>query len=78
MALRNYRGLLPTLPLTHLREIFLQTGAESLPVLTLEPHLGAQPYYYKAVLFQSTETVQTVRFSSELHEFPSLNLFPLV
>lgn len=78
MALRNYRGLLPTLPLTHLREMFLQTGAESLPALTLELHLGARLHYYKAVLFQSTETVQTVRLSSELHEFLSLNLFPLV
>lgn len=50
VALRNYRGLLPTLPLNHLREMFLQTGAESLPVLTLEPHLSAQLHYYKVAI----------------------------
>ena len=50
VALRKYRRLLPTLPLNHLREMFLQTGTESLPVLTLEPHLSAQLHYKAAVV----------------------------
>lgn len=68
---RNYRGFPQFSPLIILGEMFLNTWAESLPVL-LNSTTIKQP------VLQNTETGQTVKLSSEPQELLSFNLFPFV
>lgn len=73
-------GALPNPRLNHLVETFLQTGTESLPVLTdtRVTHSVLHPTTIKQPGPLSTKTVQIVGSLMNLKRFLSLNLFPFL